>query len=117
MEWEQVVDAWQFDTWESYRDVMRLKRKTPVKEPQRAIIWSIFERVKSAAQVLRTGLLHAPKCSPALASFYANTGVLQLLTLSLLDEANKIQRRPAPRFLAALGGAIGETPGFSQEIF
>lgn len=23
-EWEQVVDAWQLDTWESYRDVARL---------------------------------------------------------------------------------------------
>jgi len=27
-EWEQVVDAWQLDTWEKYRDVLRLGRKT-----------------------------------------------------------------------------------------
>src|SRR5204862_7562631 len=25
-EWEQVVDAWQLDSWEPYRDVMRLGR-------------------------------------------------------------------------------------------
>ena len=34
-EWEQVVDAWQLATWESYRDVVRLGRKTRLKEPQR----------------------------------------------------------------------------------
>ena len=28
-EWSQVVDAWQLESWEDYRDVMRLGRKTP----------------------------------------------------------------------------------------
>ena len=46
-EWEQVVDAWQLDTWEAYRDVVRLGRKTRLPEPQRAILWSIFEEVRS----------------------------------------------------------------------
>ena len=31
-EWEQVVDAWQLDTWEDYRDVTRLGRKTRLKD-------------------------------------------------------------------------------------
>jgi superfamily I DNA/RNA helicase len=44
-EWEQVVDAWQLETWESYRDVARLGRKTRLPEAQRAVLWSIFERV------------------------------------------------------------------------
>jgi mRNA-degrading endonuclease RelE of RelBE toxin-antitoxin system len=44
-EWEQVVDAWQLRTWEDYRDVRRLGRKTGLPEEQRAILWSIFERV------------------------------------------------------------------------
>jgi mRNA-degrading endonuclease RelE of RelBE toxin-antitoxin system len=47
-EWEQVVDAWQLDTWESYRDVARLGRKTRLPEPQRAVLWQIFERVRAA---------------------------------------------------------------------
>jgi hypothetical protein len=47
MEWEQVVDAWQLNTWEAYRDVVRLGRKTRLPEPQRAILWSIFEEVRS----------------------------------------------------------------------
>ena len=27
-EWDRVVDAWQLDNWEAYRDVVRLGRKT-----------------------------------------------------------------------------------------
>lgn len=46
-EWEQVVDAWQLDSWESYRDVSRLGRKTRLRDAQRATLWSIFERVRS----------------------------------------------------------------------
>ena len=34
-EWEQVVDAWQLDSWEAYRDVARLGRKTRLAESQR----------------------------------------------------------------------------------
>src|SRR5262245_40922136 len=33
-EWEEVVDAWQLDTWEAYRDVRRLGRKTRLPESQ-----------------------------------------------------------------------------------
>jgi superfamily I DNA/RNA helicase len=47
MEWEQVVDAWQLDSWEAYRDVARLGRKTRLSEPQRKKLWSIFEMVRS----------------------------------------------------------------------
>jgi superfamily I DNA/RNA helicase/mRNA-degrading endonuclease RelE of RelBE toxin-antitoxin system len=46
-EWEQVVDAWQLRTWDGYRDVRRLGRKTGLPEQQRAILWSIFERVSA----------------------------------------------------------------------
>jgi len=31
-EWEQVVDAWQVATWEAYREVPRLGRKTRLPE-------------------------------------------------------------------------------------
>ncbi|WP_373514122.1 3'-5' exonuclease [Persicitalea sp.] len=44
-EWEQIVDAWQLRSWEEYRDVKRLGRKTRLPEPQRQTLWSIFERV------------------------------------------------------------------------
>ena len=37
-EWDEVVDARQLDTWESYRDVPRLGRKTRLPETQRAML-------------------------------------------------------------------------------
>ena len=46
-EWEHAVDAWQLDTWESYRDVARLGRKTRLPEAQRAVLWQIFEYARA----------------------------------------------------------------------
>ena len=46
-EWEELVDAWQLDSWESYRDVKRLGRKTRLPELQRAAFWSVFDVVRS----------------------------------------------------------------------
>jgi mRNA-degrading endonuclease RelE of RelBE toxin-antitoxin system len=45
-EWEDVVDAWQLQSWEDYRDVKRLGRKTRLPEKQRAVLWSIFDQVR-----------------------------------------------------------------------
>lgn len=47
-EWEQVVDAWQLHSWDAYRDVARLGRKTRLPEKQRQVLWSVFERVRQA---------------------------------------------------------------------
>ena len=44
-EWTEVADAWQLKSWEAYRDVSRLGRKTRIGGKQREILWSIFERV------------------------------------------------------------------------
>jgi superfamily I DNA/RNA helicase/mRNA-degrading endonuclease RelE of RelBE toxin-antitoxin system len=46
-EWEQVIDAWQLQSWEAYRDVLRLGRKTRRPESQRKVLWSIFELLRS----------------------------------------------------------------------
>ncbi len=55
-EWEQVIDAWQLDTWEAYREVARLGRRTRLPEAQRKVLWAVFERVRSglAARNLMT---------------------------------------------------------------
>ncbi len=47
-EWEQIVDAWQLETWEAYRDVTRLGRKTRLTEQRRIVLWSMFDRVRSS---------------------------------------------------------------------
>ncbi len=49
-EWQDVVDTWQIHTWEEYKDVKRLGRKTRLPEQQRSILWSIFERVNQYLQ-------------------------------------------------------------------
>lgn len=45
-EWEDLVDTWQLDSWEAYRDVKRLGRKTRLPEAQRAALWSVFDAVR-----------------------------------------------------------------------
>jgi mRNA-degrading endonuclease RelE of RelBE toxin-antitoxin system len=99
MEWEQVVDAWQLDNWESYRDVMRLGRKTRLKEPQRAIVWSIFERVRSALKSRE--LITRSEMFTRLASFFA-TNVSVPFDYMVVDEAQDLSVAQL-RFLAALG--------------
>ena len=49
-EWDEIVDAWQLDSWEAYRDVVRLGRKTRLPEAQRALLWQIFARVLTELQ-------------------------------------------------------------------
>jgi UvrD-like helicase C-terminal domain/AAA domain len=46
-EWEDVVDAWQLRSWDEYRDVSRLGRKTRIGGKQREALWAIFERVRA----------------------------------------------------------------------
>ena len=46
-EWEDVVDAWQLRSWDDYRDVSRLGRKTRIGGKQRETLWAIFERVRA----------------------------------------------------------------------
>ena len=47
-EWANTVDAWQLESWEDYRDVRRLGRKTRLAQSQRTILWEVLEKVRSA---------------------------------------------------------------------
>lgn len=47
-EWHQVIDAWQIASWEEYRSVARLGRKTRLPEAQRQIIWQMMEKVNAS---------------------------------------------------------------------
>ena len=44
-EWSEVVDSWQLTTWEAYRDVPRLGRKTRLGSKQREQLWQVFTLV------------------------------------------------------------------------
>jgi len=98
-EWEQVVDAWQLDTWEEYRDVNRLGRRTRLKEPQRKLLWTIFEGVRSGLREHRAITLSG--MFNVLAEHY-RTGANPPFDFSVVDEAQDITIAQL-RFLAAIG--------------
>jgi len=95
-----VVDAWQLKTWEDYRDVKRLGRKTRLAETQRKLLWGLFESVreKLSAQSLLTQADVFAKITDAIQSDGKNP-----FDFAVVDEAQDIGV-PELRFLAALGG-------------
>jgi superfamily I DNA/RNA helicase/mRNA-degrading endonuclease RelE of RelBE toxin-antitoxin system len=98
-EWEQVVDTWQLESWESYRDVVRLGRKTRLPEAQRKVLWAIFERVREALQSRK--LITYAALFTSLAAAISKSKKL-MFDFAVVDEAQDIS--PAHlRFLAALG--------------
>ena len=98
-EWEQVVDAWQLRDWESYRDVVRLGRKTRLPESHRRQLWSIFERVQD--ELKTRGLVTYPDMFGNLASKFAESKHPPF-DFAVVDEAQDISVAQL-RFLAALG--------------
>jgi len=98
-EWDQVVDDWQLDSWEAYRDVARLGRKTRLPEEQRAVLWSIFERVRNGLTSRRL-ITHAGLFS-ALAAAIGKSKNLPF-DFAVVDEAQDISVSNL-RFFAALG--------------
>ena len=98
-EWEQVVDAWQLENWEAYRDVVRLGRKTRLPEAQRTVLWSIFERVRSGLKA-RKLLTHAELFSSLAVVISKNKKVV--FDFAVVDEAQDISVAHI-WFLAALG--------------
>ena len=98
-EWEQVVDAWQLETWDSYRVVARLGRKTCLPEPQRAVLWSIFERVRGGLK--ERNLTTFAGLFTALAATLVK-GEHPPFDFAVVDEAQDISVAHL-RFFAALG--------------
>jgi hypothetical protein len=99
-EWEQIVDGWQLDTWEAYRDVVRLGRRIRLKEPQRKILWEIFERVRDALR--SQSVLTASGMFGVLAEHYKKASSSPF-DFAVVDEAQDISIAQL-RFLAAIGG-------------
>jgi superfamily I DNA/RNA helicase/mRNA-degrading endonuclease RelE of RelBE toxin-antitoxin system len=47
-EWDHVVDACAVSSWDEYRDVPRLGRRTRLREERRRQLWSVYEKVLEA---------------------------------------------------------------------
>lgn len=116
-EWIDVVDAWQLDTWEAYRDVKRLGRKTRLSEQQRAILWAIFDATRKALR--SRGLITYPDMFSRLAAQMSERGHPPF-DFAVIDEAQDIGVAQL-RFLSAMGArrpdALFFTGDLGQRIF
>ena len=111
-EWSQVVDAWQLESWEDYRDVMRLGRKTRLAESQRAVLWSIYAKVRDA--LAERELLTEPRMFRRLERHVAE-GTHPPFEFCVIDEAQDIGVAEL-RFLAALGGDRPDSLFFAGDL-
>jgi len=111
-EWSEVVDAWQLDAWEAYRDVRRLGRKTRLPEQQRAILWSIFDRVRSRLE--SDGSITYAGMFRRLAEQLAD-GKRTPFDFAVVDEAQDVSVAQL-RFLAALGSGKPNSLFFAGDL-
>jgi superfamily I DNA/RNA helicase len=99
-EWTEIVDPWQIDGWEAYRDFKRLGRKTRLSEGQRAAAWQVFgrarDRLHAENRLTRAALF------TSLAKHYGSGAKLPFEHV-VVDEAQDISP-PQLRFLAAVAG-------------
>ena len=111
-EWDRVVDGWQLDTWESYRDVARIGRYRRLSETQRKALWPVFQRVRLGLREL--GLVTKPEM------FGRLTREVERLDHPpfdhvVVDEAQDVSVAQL-RFLAALAGGRANGLFFAGDL-
>jgi mRNA-degrading endonuclease RelE of RelBE toxin-antitoxin system len=111
-EWDEIVDAWQLDSWEAYRDVKRLGRKTRLPEQQRALLWVIFDAVRSALK--SQGLITHAGMFNQLAAQIAERKHPPF-DFAVMDEAQDVSIAQL-RFLAAMGAWRADALFFAGDL-
>lgn len=111
-EWEDVVDAWQLQTWQDYRDVKRLGRKTRLSEKQRLASWEVFEIVTQG--LTGQGLVTRAQMFSQLAEKIQSRRNPPF-DFVVVDEAQDIGVAQL-RFLAALGGGRPNALFFAGDL-
>jgi mRNA-degrading endonuclease RelE of RelBE toxin-antitoxin system len=111
-EWQQVVDAWQLQSWEEYRDVKRLGRKTRLSDAQREALWSVFDALRVE--------LHAQGWVTMASVFTRVAGEVGKrrhppFEHVVLDEAQDVSVAQL-RFLAAVGGVRPNALFFAGDL-
>jgi len=111
-EWEQIVDAWQLTSWSDYRDVARLGRKTRLPEPQRALLWAIFEQVRNDLSAQKR-VTHAAMFTQLAATLAGRKH--PSFDFAVVDEAQDLSVAHL-RFLAALGATRPDALFFAGDL-
>jgi mRNA-degrading endonuclease RelE of RelBE toxin-antitoxin system len=111
-EWEHVVDAWQLNSWEAYRDVARLGRKTRLPEAKRKVLWEIFERIRAELKVRK--LLTLSEMFTTLAAKISESDKV-IFDYAIVDEAQDVGVAHL-KFLAALGGNRPDALFFAGDL-
>ena len=111
-EWRHVVDAWQLRSWEAYRDVSRLGRKTRIGGAQREALWALFQRAQA---ILRTrNVVTWAETVSRVTDHYKNAAA-KPFTHAVIDEAQDISI-PQLRLLAAIVPAGQDNLFFAGDI-
>jgi superfamily I DNA/RNA helicase/mRNA-degrading endonuclease RelE of RelBE toxin-antitoxin system len=111
-EWEQVVDAWQLRSWEAYRDVARLGRKTRLPEKRRQVLWAVFEAIE--AELDARALITTAGMLRRITEHLAATGHLPY-DFVVVDEAQDLSVAQL-RFVAALGAGRDDSLFFAGDL-
>jgi len=111
-EWTEVVDAWQIESWEAYRDVARLGRKTRLPEKQRQILWEVFECARSE---LRKRKLSTQADVYSRLAAHLREGQRLPYDFVVVDEAQDISV-PQLRLVAALGHGRPDALFFAGDL-
>lgn len=111
-EWEQVIDGWQLEKWEDYKNVVRLGRKTKLLEEQRKILWSIFGKVKN--YLSENGLFTYPQLFNKLTCVITKTK-LPVFDFAVIDESQDISVCHL-RFLAAMSAGHSSSLFFTGDL-
>jgi superfamily I DNA/RNA helicase len=107
-----VVDAWQITTWDEYKCCARIGRKSRISEQQRALLWSIFEKVR--AELRKTDSITNAEMFVHLANALANARH-HSYDYAIVDEAQDINISHL-RFFAALAGSRANGLFFAADI-
>ena len=111
-EWNLVVDEWQLDTWEAYRDVLRLGRRRRLPEGMRQELWALFDIVR--AKLAERNLITEPQILQRLAEHF-KTSDHHPFEHVVVDEAQDVGVAQL-RFLAALASNRGNALFFAGDL-
>jgi superfamily I DNA/RNA helicase len=111
-EWDELVDAWQLESWESYRDIRRLGRKTRLQEAQRAKLWQVLNAVRTRLRA--EGLVTHAGMFTRLAH-QLGSRKHPPFEFVVVDEAQDLSV-PQLKFLAALGGERPNSLFFAGDL-